>query len=157
MVLNFMDGRNVDVKAPLSHPAICRCQIGVVLELSLHRRRFTPIQPPDLTLADQLPLVQLIAWLAAESENIHSSNSASRFEHGDEEFRFTQTSLRFAIENLGKYINLVEELPAYWVAMILHPGHRKRWIERYLDSEQAYGLFVTFRQFFNKYTHFPSS
>jgi hypothetical protein len=31
----------------------------------------------------------------------------------------------------------MEESPAYWAAMILHPGHKKKWVGRFLGERQA--------------------
>ncbi|KAK4128021.1 hypothetical protein N657DRAFT_111 [Parathielavia appendiculata] len=38
---------------------------------------------------------------------------------------------------IDKYIATLEDSPAYWVAMILHPGLKKRWIEKHLSEEHA--------------------
>ncbi|KAF5698483.1 hat family dimerization, partial [Fusarium mundagurra] len=57
-------------------------------------------------------------------------------------------SLSVAIFKIEKYIATLDHSPAYWAAMILHPGLKKRWIEKNLDEEHAQHVFSTFTKFF---------
>jgi len=65
--------------------------------------------------------------------------------------RFIRTSIRFAIKKINEYYNILQHAPVYWYAMILHPGHKKRWIERNLDEERASYIIAGFQQFFQKH------
>ncbi|EAQ85354.1 hypothetical protein CHGG_09368 [Chaetomium globosum CBS 148.51] len=39
-------------------------------------------------------------------------------------FSSLQSSLQYAIDKLEKYLKMLDETPAYWAALILHPGRR---------------------------------
>jgi hypothetical protein len=59
-----------------------------------------------------------------------------------------------AIQKLGKYVELMEESPAYWAAMILHPGLKRRWIDRCLGKAHAARAFAAFERLYEEeYEH----
>jgi len=72
-------------------------------------------------------------------------------EETEYDIRFIRTSIRFAIKQIDEYYNLLQHPPVYWYAMILHPGHKKKWIERNLDEEQASNIIAGFQQFFQEH------
>jgi hypothetical protein len=49
-----------------------------------------------------------------------------------------------------KFINYLDQSPAYWAAMILYPGHKKRWIEKHLPKQQADSAIENFQSFFTQ-------
>lgn len=51
---------------------------------------------------------------------------------------------------IDKYIASLEDSPAYWAAMILHPGLQKRWIEKYLPEEHGQRIIQGFKRSFNE-------
>ncbi|EAQ87078.1 hypothetical protein CHGG_08331 [Chaetomium globosum CBS 148.51] len=61
---------------------------------------------------------------------------------------FLQVSLDLAIAKLDKYVVAMEQSPAYWAAMILHPGHRTRWLERNFGSDRRDNIIATFKRFY---------
>lgn len=67
-------------------------------------------------------------------------------------FNAIQTSLRLAIEKLRKYVDLMEASPAYWAAMILLPGCRARWIQRFFVNERGKAELIVgaFKEFFEE-------
>ncbi|KAM7191378.1 Ribonuclease H-like domain containing protein [Rhypophila sp. PSN 637] len=38
-----------------------------------------------------------------------------------------QSSIKYAIDKLEKYMEILDETPAYWAAHVLHPGRRMKW------------------------------
>ncbi|KAK7571274.1 hypothetical protein V3481_018492 [Fusarium oxysporum f. sp. vasinfectum] len=64
--------------------------------------------------------------------------------------RALRASLTIAIGRMDKYIATLEDSPAYWAAMILHPCLKKRWIEKYLPEEQAQRITHGFEKFFDE-------
>lgn len=67
----------------------------------------------------------------------------------DKNLHALRASLSVAIFKIEKYIATLDHSPAYWAAMILHPGLKKRWIEKNLDEEHAQHVFSTFTKFFD--------
>jgi hypothetical protein len=67
-------------------------------------------------------------------------------------FNTIQTSLRLAIEKLRKYVDLMETSPAYWATMILLPGCRARWIQRFFVKERGKAELIVgeFKEFFEE-------
>lgn len=61
---------------------------------------------------------------------------------------FLQVSLDLAIAKLYKYVVAIEQSPAYWAAMILHPGHGTRWLERNFGSDRRDNIIATFKRFY---------
>jgi hypothetical protein len=55
-----------------------------------------------------------------------------------------------AIAKLEQYIDLMEEVPAYWSAMILLPAFRTRWIERFLTPERSAVIIAQFKQLYQE-------
>jgi len=43
-------------------------------------------------------------------------------------FSSLQSSLQYAIDKLEKYLEILDETPTYWAALILHPGRRMKWV-----------------------------
>ncbi|SCV57416.1 uncharacterized protein FFB14_15150 [Fusarium fujikuroi] len=64
--------------------------------------------------------------------------------------RALRASLTIAIGRMDKYIATLEDSPAYWAAMILHPSLKKRWIEKYLPEEQAQRITHGFEKFLDE-------
>lgn len=64
--------------------------------------------------------------------------------------RALRASLSVAIYKVDKYIATLEDSPAYWAAMILHPGLKKRWIEKHLSEQHAQRIIQGFKKFFDK-------
>ena len=54
-----------------------------------------------------------------------------------------------AVTKLDEYISCLGDSHAYWFAMILHPGHRKRWMELQLERSQMDHWIAAFKQHFN--------
>ena len=52
-------------------------------------------------------------------------------------FSSIQSSLKLAIKKIEKYIELMDNTPAYWASMILLPDCKTRWIERFFQSNPA--------------------
>ena len=59
--------------------------------------------------------------------------------------RALRASLTVAIHKIDKYVAALEDSPAYWAAMILHPGLKKRWIEKHLSEEHAQRIIQGFK------------
>lgn len=62
--------------------------------------------------------------------------------------RALRTSLAVAIHKIDKYIATLDDSPAYWAAMVLHPGLKKRWIEKHLPEEHSRRIIQGFKRFF---------
>jgi len=62
--------------------------------------------------------------------------------------RASRASLAVAIYKSDKYVATLEDSTAYWAAMILHPGLKKRWIEKNLSEEHAQRVIRGFKKFF---------
>ncbi|KAJ0129130.1 Uncharacterized protein HZ326_27772 [Fusarium oxysporum f. sp. albedinis] len=62
-----------------------------------------------------------------------------------------------AIYKLEKYVTILEDSPAYWTAMILHPAFKDKWIREYLPGEHANRIVDSFKRFFERdYNKLPS-
>jgi hypothetical protein len=92
------------------------------------------VLPPDITL------------LGPEEGPVGAETS--EFELGDESMRYIQKSLDFAIVKLAKYIDLMEENPVYWAALILHPAYKTKWLTGYLEPDRAARIETEFRVFY---------
>jgi hypothetical protein len=79
------------------------------------------------------------------AENDDSSDFADR-----QTLRALRASLAVAIYKIDKYVATLEDSPAYWAAMILHPGLKKRWIEKHLSEEHAQRIIQGFKKFFDQ-------
>jgi hypothetical protein len=64
--------------------------------------------------------------------------------------RALRASIGIAIHKIKKYTNYLDQSPAYWAAMILHPGLKKRWIEKHLPKQQAESVIENFQSFFTQ-------
>lgn len=42
----------------------------------------------------------------------------------------------------------MEESPAYWAAMILHPRHKRKWVDRFLGEERSLKAYRAYRDFY---------
>jgi hypothetical protein len=49
-------------------------------------------------------------------------------------FSSLQSSLKYAIDKLEKYLDILDETPAYWAALILHPGRRMKWVKLFYEG-----------------------
>ena len=66
---------------------------------------------------------------------------------------FLRRSLTYAIRMLDKYQKLMEKSQAYWAAMLLHPGYKKRWVQLKLSKERQDTIFAAFETFYlDKYS-----
>jgi hypothetical protein len=79
------------------------------------------------------------------AENDDSADFSDR-----QNLRALRASLAVAIYKIDKYIATLEDSPAYWAAMILHPGLKKRWIEKHLSEEHAQRVIQGFKKFFDE-------
>ncbi|KAL5603678.1 hypothetical protein FOVSG1_006428 [Fusarium oxysporum f. sp. vasinfectum] len=70
-------------------------------------------------------------------------------EEGSQRQRAVRGCITCAIYKLEKYVTLLEDSPAYWTAMILHPVFKDKWIREYLPGEQAKRIVDGFKQFFD--------
>ncbi|RKK15470.1 hypothetical protein BFJ67_g17936, partial [Fusarium oxysporum f. sp. cepae] len=59
-------------------------------------------------------------------------NPPSKAEIDDVNLRAVRGCITCAIYKLEKYVTLLEDSPAYWTAMILHPAFKDKWIREYL-------------------------
>lgn len=69
-------------------------------------------------------------------------------------FSSLQSSLQYAIDKLEKYLGIMDRTPAYWAALILHPGRRMKWAKMFYEGDDARILdierrFITY--FYSKY------
>ncbi|RKK08104.1 hypothetical protein BFJ67_g18285, partial [Fusarium oxysporum f. sp. cepae] len=62
-------------------------------------------------------------------------NPPSKTEIADVNLRAVRGCITCAIYKLEKYVTLLEDSPAYWTAMILHPAFKDKWIREYLPGE----------------------
>ena len=85
---------------------------------------------------------------ADDAETTGNSNSADFSDR--QNLRALRASLAVAIYKIDKYIATLEDSPAYWAAMILHPGLKKRWIEKQLSEEHAQRVIQGFKKFFDE-------
>lgn len=84
-------------------------------------------------------------------------NPPSKMEISDVNLRAIRGCITCAIHKLEKYITLLEDSPAYWTAMILHPAFKDKWVREYLPEEQANRIVDSFKQFFNRdYNKLPT-
>ncbi|KAM7209268.1 hypothetical protein V8F06_014887, partial [Rhypophila decipiens] len=51
-----------------------------------------------------------------------------------------QSSIKYAIEKLEKYMEILDETPAYWAALILHPGRRMKWVRMFYRNEDSHRI-----------------
>ncbi|RKK07591.1 hypothetical protein BFJ65_g17796 [Fusarium oxysporum f. sp. cepae] len=77
-------------------------------------------------------------------------NPPSKTEIADVNLRAVRGCITCAIYKLEKYVTLLEDSPAYWTAMILHPAFKDKWIREYLPGEQAKRIVDSFKQFFDR-------
>ena len=70
----------------------------------------------------------------------------------DEGFNSIQSSLKLAIEKIEKYMELMDNTPAYWASMILLPDCRIRWVERFFERDpvKVASIKANFKQFFEQ-------
>ncbi|RKK89047.1 hypothetical protein BFJ68_g16803 [Fusarium oxysporum] len=84
-------------------------------------------------------------------------NPPSKAEIDDVNLRAVRGCITCAIYKLEKYVTLLEDSPAYWTAMILHPAFKDKWIREYLPGEQAKRIVDSFKQFFDRdYNKLPT-
>ncbi|KAG7423469.1 hypothetical protein Forpi1262_v015311 [Fusarium oxysporum f. sp. raphani] len=84
-------------------------------------------------------------------------NQPSKAEIADVNLRAVRGCITCAIYKLEKYVTLLEDSPAYWTAMILHPAFKDKWIREYLPGEQAKRIVDGFKQFFDRdYNKLPT-
>jgi len=74
-----------------------------------------------------------------------------------EYLRALQASLTLAIMKVEKYVAALDRSPVYWASMILHPGLKKRWIEKHLPEREASNIFRNFQQFYEQNSNMMSS
>jgi hypothetical protein len=79
-----------------------------------------------------------------------TGNKGSADFSDQQNLRALRASLALAIYKIDKYIATLEDSPAYWAAMILHPGLKKRWIEKHLSEEHAQRIIQGFKKFFDE-------
>ncbi|KAK2675187.1 HAT, C-terminal dimerization domain [Fusarium oxysporum f. sp. vasinfectum] len=77
-------------------------------------------------------------------------NPPSKTEIADVNLRAVRDCITCAIYKLEKYVTLLEDSPAYWTAMIIHPAFKDKWIREYLPGEQAKRIVDSFKQFFDR-------
>ena len=65
-----------------------------------------------------------------------------------EGIRLLRMGIKSAITKLQEYLDLLDDSNAYWFAMILHPGHRTRWMELHLEQHKVDSQIATFKQCF---------
>lgn len=102
-------------------------------EVTLPLRRVGSVQLP-ITLHDPVPTTVQ-----------NPPEPMSNYEFCDASIIFIRESLKLSIKKLEKYVALMERSPAYWAAMVLHPGLRSRWIDRNLEKEQGARVISQFR------------
>ncbi|KAM7186725.1 hypothetical protein V8F33_011648 [Rhypophila sp. PSN 637] len=51
-----------------------------------------------------------------------------------------QSSIKYAINKLEKYMEILDETPAYWAALILHPGRRMKWVRIFYRNEDSHRI-----------------
>ncbi|KAK2922524.1 HAT, C-terminal dimerization domain [Fusarium oxysporum f. sp. vasinfectum] len=84
-------------------------------------------------------------------------NPPSKAEIDDVNLRAVRGCITCAIYKLEKYVTLLEDSPAYWTAMILHPAFKDKWIREYLPGQQAKRIVDSFKQFFDRdYNKLPT-
>lgn len=84
-------------------------------------------------------------------------NLPSKPEIADLNLRAIRGCITCAIYKLEKYVTLLEDSPAYWTAMILHPAFKDKWIREYLPGEHANRIVDRFKQFFGRdYNNLPT-
>ncbi|KAF5259733.1 hypothetical protein FOXYS1_9642 [Fusarium oxysporum] len=77
-------------------------------------------------------------------------NPPSKAEIDDVNLRAVRGCITCAIYKLEKYVTLLEDSPAYWTAMILHPAFKDKWTREYLPGEQAKRIVDSFKQLFDQ-------
>ncbi|RKK08279.1 hypothetical protein BFJ65_g17024 [Fusarium oxysporum f. sp. cepae] len=84
-------------------------------------------------------------------------NLPSKPEIADLNLRAIRGCITCAIYKLEKYVTLLEDSPAYWTAMILHPAFKDKWIREYLPGEHANRIVDRFKQLFGRdYNNLPT-
>ncbi|KAK2675153.1 hypothetical protein RAB80_010137 [Fusarium oxysporum f. sp. vasinfectum] len=107
------------------------------------RPTLQPITPPNTQSELFANQPQGQRWqLTRHKEGASDAGTMVGVDHGNsggsvsfsdgQNLRALRASLTIAIGKMDKYIATLEDSPAYWAAMILHPGLKKRWIEKYL-------------------------
>ncbi|OBS14952.1 hypothetical protein FPOA_14115 [Fusarium poae] len=85
------------------------------------------------------------------------SNLPSKPEIAHADLRAIRGCITCAIYKLEKYVILLEDSPAYWTAMILHPAFKDKWIREYLPGEHANRIVDSFKRFFERdYNKLPT-
>ena len=68
----------------------------------------------------------------------------------DDPFNVIERNIRNAITKLQKHVAKMEDSPAYWAAMILHPTHKTRWIELNFSVQRAQSIIASFEKLFQE-------
>jgi hypothetical protein len=68
---------------------------------------------------------------------------------------YIQKSIGYGISKLEKWIEQMEISPAYWNALILHPGYRTRWLERNVGGDRHLEIVAAFKAHFNEFYSSP--
>ncbi|KAK4096985.1 hypothetical protein N658DRAFT_387607, partial [Parathielavia hyrcaniae] len=147
-------------KAPFAGPEI------FPIESPFRGESLQPLQPPSPSrrpqLASQLP--RRFEGYEVDLPGLRNRRPGTpcgpKIELGDpviedldcDGFNTIQTSLGLAIQKLKEYVGLIEASPAYWAAMILLPGCRARWIQRFFVNERgkAESIVGQFKEFFEE-------
>lgn len=91
-----------------------------------------------------------IADLAEMTEAIKNSKRSIIEPPTDvENLRGIVASITCAQYKLEMYLKKMETCPVYWCAMILHPGYRGRWIDRYLKPQVKSAALQAFRDLYD--------
>ncbi|KAK2669201.1 hypothetical protein RAB80_014727 [Fusarium oxysporum f. sp. vasinfectum] len=125
------------------------------------RPTLQPITPPNTQSELFANQPQEQRWqLTRHKEGASDAGTTVGVDHGNsggsvsfsdgQNLRALRASLTIAIGKMDKYIATLEDSPAYWATMILHPGLKKRWIEKYLPEEQAQRITHGFEKFFDE-------
>jgi hypothetical protein len=120
------------------------------------RKRRLPSRLADsvIDLPRRLPPGQVILPVFELADDLPALPSSP--DPDDDHVSFVRTSLQLAIQKLQEYVGLMEESPAYWVAMLLHPGHKKRWMDKCLSPDRARKAFAACRDLYQaEYADLP--
>lgn len=67
---------------------------------------------------------------------------------------FLRVNICLAILKIKKYRDLMEQSPAYWSAMILHPGYNRKWLANNLSSQRYATAITAFKRLYDEeYSH----
>ena len=111
-----------------------------------------PIAPPNTQseIFSDRPQRQRRQPVAYKDDVDDVGNDDSADCSDQQNLRRLRASLTVAIYKISKYVTTLEDSPAYWAAMILHPGLKERWIEYYLSEEHAQYIIQGFKKFFDE-------